>query len=181
VVVYRDDVCGVLGYHLLVPMEGVVTVWEAFVREGAAVRAMGWAAFNTARIEAGRPLFGVDFDETILPAETSQINRAVSFTKGCYLGQEVVARMHARNQVAKRLVGFRMKADALPLAGAPILDGESNTVGVVTSSTVSPVLSNAAIGLGYVKKPLFAAGTGVRIPAEGGVREAEVVEVPFVR
>ena len=188
--IYRDDVCNVPGYHLLVPTEAVGGLWATLVPQssgrvtlppsGTTIKPTGWAAFNSARIEAGRPLFGIDFDDTILPAETSQFNRAVSTTKGCYLGQEIVARMHARNQVAKLLVGLRMQANALPLAGSPILDGESNTVGVVTSSTVSPVLSNASIALGYVKKPLFAAGTQLRIPAEGALQPAVVTPTPFV-
>src|SRR5205807_8530340 len=109
------------------------------------LRPIGWAAFNAARIEAGRPIFGIDFDESVLPAETGQFNRAVSVTKGCYLGQEIVARMHARQQVARQLAGIRMDSDALPIAGAKIFDDASNEIGGVTSSTLSPVLSNVAI------------------------------------
>jgi len=60
------------------------------------------------------------------------------------------------------------------------MDEQSNAVGVITSSTVSPVLSNCAIGLGFVRKPFMTAGTKVRVPAEGTVREATVVELPFL-
>ena len=77
----------------------------------------------------------------------------------CYVGQEVVARMHGRGQVAKKLVGIRMDDVALPIAGTQIFDESSNLTGVITSSTVSPVLSNAAICLGFVKCPLFEIGT----------------------
>lgn len=186
VTVYRDDPCGVPGYHILVSTESAAALWAALLKSPNESplpfpKPTGWAAFNSVRIEAGRPLFAVDFDDTILPAETSQINRAVSFTKGCYLGQEIVARMHARNQVPKLLVGLRMLADALPVAGSPILDSESNTVGVVTSSTISPILSNAPIALGYVKKPLFTIGTQLQIPAEGALHPAAVAETPFVK
>src|ERR1700677_3091319 len=97
------------------------------------VRPAGWAVFNTTRIEAGRAMFGIDFDDSVLPAETGQLDRAVSFTKGCYLGQEIVARMHARGQVARQIVGIRMKEDALPIAGAAILDKEKNQIGGITS------------------------------------------------
>jgi glycine cleavage system aminomethyltransferase T len=108
------------------------------------------------------------------------MDRAVSLTKGCYPGQEIVARMHARKQIAKQLVGIRMNDDALPIAGAQINDEQGNTVGGVTSSTISPILSGAAICLGYVKRPLFSLGTKVTIPAEGQMRQAMVVQTPFI-
>ena len=147
---------------------------------GPSRRPCGWAAFNTTRIEAGRALFGIDFDESVLPAETGLFDRAVSLTKGCYLGQEIVARMHARGQIARKLVGIRMENDALPLAGSKIYDDQQNEIGGVTSSTISPVLSNIAICLGYVKKPFFAAGTKLKIPAEGSIRTGQVVDLPFI-
>lgn len=212
-VVFRDDVAGSPGFHLVVDSSRAREIWSSLMtRFGETPEAgrrrrvwpVGWAAFNACRIEAGRPLFGVDFegvpaasayparkqreDEAaeeaaapgVLPAETGQLKRAVSFTKGCYLGQEIVARMYARGQVAKQIVGLRLDDDALPIAGAPVLDEASNVVGVVTSSTVSPLLSNKAICLGYVRKPLMKAGSIARVPAEGSVRTATVVELPFV-
>jgi folate-binding protein YgfZ len=145
------------------------------------LRPGGWAALNATRIEAGRRIFGIDFDETVLPAETGLLARAVSFTKGCYLGQEIVARMHARGQVARQLVGIRMDDDALPIAGAQVFDDQSNQVGAITSSTVSPVLSNAALCLGMVKRPFVPLGSVVNIPAEGSIRRATVVELPFLK
>jgi folate-binding protein YgfZ len=143
-------------------------------------RPAGWAVFNTTRIEAGRAMFGIDFDDSVLPAETGQLDRAVSFTKGCYLGQEIVARMHARGQVARQIVGIRMKDDALPIAGAAIMDQQKNQVGGVTSSTISPVLSNTAICLGLVKSAVSAVGTEVLVAAEGAFRTATVAELPFI-
>ncbi|MGC4032906.1 MAG: hypothetical protein QM754_14455 [Tepidisphaeraceae bacterium] len=124
---WRDDVCGVPGLHLIVPRDRAVEVWQHLLtRHGnetaigkRPLRPIGWAAFNATRIEAGRPLFGIDFDLAtpsfpgkkadapedpaarpmgVLPAETAMLDRAVSFVKGCYLGQEVVARMHARRR-----------------------------------------------------------------------------------
>jgi glycine cleavage system aminomethyltransferase T len=68
----------------------------------------------------------------------------------------------------------------LPIAGAPIYDPAQNSIGVVTSSTISPILSGAAIGMGIVKRPHFAIGTKLIIPAEGQMREAMVVKTPFV-
>ncbi len=74
-----------------------------------------------------------------------------------------------------------MDDDALPIAGAQIFDEQSNQIGVVTSSTVSPVLSNAAIGLGLVKRGFIAVGSVLHIPAEGSIRKAVVAELPFVK
>jgi len=186
VLVFRDDVCGVPGYFLVVGRGDVGEVWKALAApyEGQTnkrtLRPGGWAMFNATRIEAGRPMYGIDFSDQSLPAETGAFGRAVSVVKGCYLGQEIVARMYARNVVAKELVGVRMLADALPTAGAEVLDGAGTNVGVVTSSTLSPVMGRAAVALATVKKGFTAVGTKLRIPAESAMREAEVVGLPFV-
>jgi folate-binding protein YgfZ len=194
-VVWRDDPCGTSGFFLIVPSESAVVVWNHLIATfsnptvtGAAInvgrrllRPIGWAAFNTTRIEAGRPLFGIDFDETFLAAETGQLARAVSFTKGCYPGQEIVARMHARKQLAKQIAGIRMEGDSLPVAGTHIFDDASNQIGGITSSTLSPILSNASICLGILKRPFFNVGSAVVIPAEGAMRKGIVVELPFKR
>jgi aminomethyltransferase len=223
VLAHRDDLCGVPGYGLIVPTDGIEAVWSTFTCEAGMpeeratagdrsissgrecelpdqakqagnsvppgqslrfpglARPAGWAAFNSVRIEAGRPIFGIDYDESVLPAETGQLHRAVSFTKGCYLGQEIVARMHARQQVSRMIVGIRMEGSALPMAGAKIHDAEGNEVGGVTSSTLSPMLSMAAIALGIIRRGHTAVGTPVCIPAEGAMHTGKVVELPFVR
>ena len=190
VTVWRDDPCGVPGLHLIFPTAAAQQIWTSFVNRFGQpvehgrrpVRPAGWAAFNSCRIEAARPLFGIDFDESILPAETgpATFDRAVSVTKGCYLGQEIVARMHARKQVARQWVGIKVEDGSLPLAGAQLFDNTVNVIGGITSSTISPILSNAAICLGYLKKPFFAEGTTVQVPAEGSLRRAIVVKTPFL-
>jgi folate-binding protein YgfZ len=189
VVVWRDDPAGVPGYHLLIPVEQIRVVWMNLVQLGKPaeelgkrkLRPIGWAAFNAARIEAGRPMFGIDFDDTILPAETDQMNRAVSFTKGCYPGQEIVARMHARQAVAKQIAGLKFANDALPIAGAIVTDDKDNVVGGITSSTISPMLSNTAIAIALLKRPNFSVGTVLNVPAEGTMRKAVVTELPFLK
>lgn len=189
VTIYRDDRAGVPGFYLMVATSAASSLWNQLIeRFGQSdtlgkrrLRPVGWAAFNAARIEAGRAMYGIDFDDSVLPAETGLMNKAVSMTKGCYLGQEIVARMHARGQFARQLVGLKMDGLALPIAGAPIHDEQANIIGGVTSSTVSPILSNAAIALGYVKRPFVAEGTAVRIAAEGDIRPAKVVGLPFVQ
>jgi folate-binding protein YgfZ len=185
---WRDDPTGTPGWHLVGSATGIAGFWTRMLDmfgQGAKtgkrlLRAIGWAAFNACRIEAGRPIYGIDFDDSVLPAETAQLERAVSFTKGCYIGQEIVARMHARGQLARQMVGIRMESDALPIAGAPVLDEQSSQVGGITSSTLSPVLSNTAICLGMVKKAHIEPGSRVMVPAEGAVRRGTVVTLPFV-
>ncbi|HEX8915164.1 MAG TPA: hypothetical protein VF796_22625, partial [Humisphaera sp.] len=149
VVVWRDDVTGSPGLHLLVPTDRVGHVWSQLVANlGGLVahakrplRPVGWAAFNTCRVEAGRPLFGIDFDASVLPGEldADTFGRHVNVAKGCYVGQEIVARMYARKQSARLLVGLRMPDEALPMAGSAVYDDAGNQVGGITSSTISPV------------------------------------------
>ena len=206
-VAYRDDICGVPGVHLWLPADRVVGVWDDLTtRFGETLddrrfgerrlTPLGWAMFNACRIEAGRPLLGVDFPAAppsragksredppkggALPAETGRLfDRAVSVTSGCYLGQEVVARMHARRVTAKQIVGIRMADDALPTAGVPV-EVDDGEVGTVTSSTISPVLSAACLCLATIKRPHFEIGTKVTIPAEGRNAAGEVVALPFL-
>jgi len=187
-ILWRDDPTGAAGYHLLIPKDSVRDVWiklSALAQPAELgkrkLRPIGWAAFNAARIEGGRPLFGIDFDDTILPAETGQMARAVSFTKGCYPGQEIVARMHARRVVAKQVIGLKFADDALPIAGAGVSDDNSNIIGGITSSTISPMLSNTAIAIGLLKRPFFSPGTVVNVPAEGAMRKGVVTELPFLK
>ena len=189
VIVWRDDACGVPGHHLVFPIDASERIWSGLSKlfepkelGKRELRPAGWAAFNAARIEAGRPIFGIDFDDTVLPHETGVLlERAVSFTKGCYLGQEIVARMQARGQWARQLVGIKMTGEELPIAGAAVYDDNDNQVGGITSSTVSPMLSNVAICLGLVKKPFAGLGTVLNLPAEGQIRKGCVAELPFVK
>ena len=88
--------------------------------------------------------------------------------------------MHARQQVARRIAGLRIDGDALPLAGSKILDDKGNEIGGITSSTIAPVLSNASIAIALLKKPHFTTGSIVIVPAEGQMRKATVVDMPFL-
>lgn len=209
-IVWRDDPTGSPGYYLIVPSASAKALWmNLLTRFGAdnqtqkrTLRPIGWAAFNATRIEGGRPIFGIDFDAApiataapgkkevsptepptggALPAETGLFDRAVSVVKGCYLGQEIVARMHARNQVARQIAGIRLESDALPIAGGQVLDQQSNPIGVITSSTISPVLSGNAICLALLKKPHFEIGSKLKIPAEGAIHDGTVVPTPFLK
>lgn len=128
----------------------------------------GEEALDVLRIEAGIPRFGVDMDETNLAPEAGIEARAISYTKGCYIGQEVISRIRTYGQVAKALRG--LKCDILPKRGDKLfLQGKE--VGHVTSAIFSPALKQN-IALGYIRREHNAIGTKL----DG----AEIVQLPFV-
>lgn len=174
------------GIGLLVPADRVEAVWEAMLERPAPgrrpVRAVGWNAFNIARIEAGTPMFHLDFGPDALPHETGLVDRRVNFEKGCYPGQEVVARIRSRagGRGKRRVVGLRLREDALPVAGGQVFDpegGVADQVGVVTSSTVSPMRGAAPIAFATVRASHMDPGTDVLVNAEGGTVAATVTDL----
>ncbi len=137
-------------------------------RETLRGRPIGWLAFNTARIEAATPLFHIDFTTDCVPAETGLLDVAVSFTKGCYLGQEIVARMKSLGHPKRLLVALTLPDDRLPTAGTVVSSTGDKVaeVGMVTSSAVSPILGRA-VALAMVKWAWHTPGTKLTVPAEG--------------
>lgn len=130
-------------------------------------------AIEAARIEAGVPLYGIDITEDNLPQEVDRNDRAISFTKGCYLGQETVARIDALGHVNRTLVGLRFSGEQAPPAGCELKSGES-VVGRVTSLAFSRRFS-ATVALGYVKQGQNQ--PGMRLTSEAG--EAMVTALPM--
>jgi tRNA-modifying protein YgfZ len=130
------------------------------------------AAAHCLRIEHGRPRYGVDLDETVIPQEAGLNERAVSFTKGCYVGQETVARLHYRGKPNRRLCGLRLSALAEP---GDELQFEGRAVGRVSSVAPSPRFGPIALGLVRREAPV---GATVSVGA-GGEVTAEVIELPF--
>ena len=180
--------CGEPGIGLLAPRETIEPLWERLISSPAPGRrpgrAIGWNAFNIARIEHGRPMFHLDFGPDALPHETGLIPRRVDFRKGCYPGQEVVARMEARGGGRGRrgVVGIRPEQDALPVAGAQVFDAErgiENQVGVVTSSTVSPLRGAAPIAFATVRASHMDPGSAVLVNADGQTVPATVTDLEF--
>ncbi len=157
--------------QLLVPAASAPAVVEA-LGAGGRLPEGGSEALEILRIEAGVPAFGAELDETVLPAEAG-LEDAVSFDKGCYTGQEVVARMASRGQAGHRLVGLSFPGGECAPAGTKISD-RRREVGELTSACVSP--SAGAIGLGFVRRGHEAPGTALE--ADG--REARVAALPFV-
>jgi folate-binding protein YgfZ len=134
------------------------------------------ATAEAIRIEAGVPAFGPDMDAETIPLEAGIESRAISLTKGCYVGQEVIIRVLHRGhgRVARRLVGLVLDGDAPPPAGAEVRAGDRE-IGHVTSSAVSPALGRP-IALAYLQRDFLAAGTPVVVAGTPAI----VATLPFV-
>ncbi len=149
------------------------------LRRAGAVDASVEAA-EILRVEAGRPRYGVDMDETTIPLEAGIEARAISFTKGCYPGQEVITRVLQRGhgRVAKRLVGVACESDHVPVHGDLVVAGDRE-IGRVTSATFSPSLE-VPIALGYLHRDFVNPGTAVAVVHDDARIAAHVVTLPFV-
>jgi tRNA-modifying protein YgfZ len=187
VTVDRDDAAGEPGFELLVARDAATAVYEQLLEKGLShdgngggvgLRQAGWHAFNMARIEAGRPLYNLDFGPGSLPHETGVLRERVSFTKGCYLGQEVVARMESRGHPKQQLVALRFDQSQArtglgeprqPVTGShvwPASAPDGDPVGAVTSSTLSPMLGGEPVCFAMVKFEHTPAGTQLLVAAD---------------
>jgi folate-binding protein YgfZ len=175
VIVRRIAEFGGVAVELLVGRDRLAAVESTLAAAGVAPLAS--EAAEALRIEAGVPQFGRDMDEETIPLEAGIEERAISFTKGCYVGQEVIIRVLHRGhgRVARRLVGLVFDAAAaVAPPGTPLaIDGKE--VGQVTSSTFSPSLQRP-IALAYLKRDFTAPGTRALTP---GGEAAEVAALPF--
>jgi folate-binding protein YgfZ len=179
----RFDETGEAGVHLWLPIDHAVAAWDHLIVKGTALgmKPLGWSAFNVARVEAGRVMFNIDFGPTNLPHETGIVDELVSFTKGCYRGQEIVARMQSLGHPARCLVGFVVQdSEKLPVAGSPLLDPDDpagDPVGAITSSANSPRRSGRPVGIGMVKWDMRQPDTTLRAPAEGEPVQVRLCEL----
>jgi len=165
------------GAHLLVPSAIGAPFWNALLECGRPIGAVavGARALESLRIEAGVPRFGAELDPTRFPAEAG-IEQAVSYTKGCYLGQETTMRIRTQGSVNRRLIGLWLDGPRLPETGAPLF-AEGQKVGVITSALDSPTLKRK-IALGYVQKGFFTPGTVLTLDDQS---RATVTPLPFYR
>jgi folate-binding protein YgfZ len=166
---------GLPGAEILVAREHLSAAWNA---ASAAVCAaggspIGYRALNTLRLEAGVPWFGVDFDEGQIPHEAALEHSHISYTKGCYTGQEIVERVRSRGHVNRRRTALAFSAAEPPQAGA-LLTVAGSEVGHVTSAAFSP-RAEKPIGMGYLKREHTQPGSRVQC----GDSEADVIELPL--
>jgi folate-binding protein YgfZ len=175
VLVARVPDIGIEGYELILPVESRPLLWRRALELGAVPA--GLDTWEIARIEAGRPEWGIDIDDTTIPQEANfdELD-AISYTKGCYIGQEVVARVHFRGHVNRHLRGLRAASSEAPPTGAQLIDDAGNHVGDVRSSVASPRLGGIALGM--VRREV-ALGASLNAKWEGGERRVDVTTLPF--
>jgi tRNA-modifying protein YgfZ len=164
----RRAVASDLGVDLIVPALQAESTRSALVEAGAVE--VSEAAAEILRVESGRPRYGAEMTEATIPAEAGINERAVSFTKGCYIGQETVARLHYKGKPNRHLRGLRLSSPAAD--GDAIRLGERE-VGTVGTACVSP--AHGAIALAIVRRE---ASPGDRVEV-GEAASAEIVELPF--
>jgi len=174
-IVLRTPAMGVPGFELLAGREQIVALHSAL--GDASVAAIDSSTAETLRIEAGVPRFHKDMDEETIPLEAGIESQAISLTKGCYVGQEVIIRVLHRGhgRVARKLVGLSIDGPTTPDAGVAV-QGGGREIGHVTSSTWSPAL-NRPIALAYVHRDFVEPGTTVTVDG----REAHVTALPLVQ
>lgn len=165
------------GFDLIVNADQAGTLWDTLHNAGA--RPVGYDALEMLRVEAGLPRYGVDMDDTNVVTETG-LDDAVSYTKGCYVGQEIIARIKYRGHVAKKLSGLVFDPAQKVAAGVVIKSADGKEIGRTTSVTYSPHLGRT-IALGYLKYDYLAPGTSVKVSAGDEEAPAQVTELPFVR
>lgn len=164
------DRTGLGGAFVLAPKERAGEVAAALARVATVGDEAGWDAL---RHERAVPRFGVDFDEQSYPQEARLETTAVSFDKGCYLGQEVVCMLQMRGHVKRKLAAVVLEATQTPLKGTPVTDEAGAAVGEVTSAAASPTLGKT-VALAMIKRTQAEPGKAVMV---GGAR-GEVVERP---
>jgi folate-binding protein YgfZ len=180
VVVIGSDDYGVAGFETFVSTSEADR-WVDALRARGAVDVEA-AAVEVTRVEAGRPEYGPDMDDHTIPLEAGIEARAISQTKGCYVGQEVIVRVLHRGQgrVARHLVGLIAAHPETPLSRGMRLEAGGKSIGSITSAVSSPRLGRP-IALGYVHRDFAEPGRVIQIAAEGGSAgpSLTVVTTPF--
>lgn len=174
--VFPNPRCTEEGYDLFVPIENLAGLWSALTTAQKMIP-VGQAAYDILRIEAGIPLFGQDMDENTIPNE-ALLEKAVSWTKGCYPGQEVVARIKYRGGVTKMLSGLLISENKEPPPVGSKIFKNSELVGNVTSSCYSFALKSS-IAMSLIKKIAAENGTSIQIEHQGKQWPAKIKNLPF--
>ncbi len=173
-VVAAYGLTGEPGFQLFVPAAGSEAARDRLTTAGVrhGLVAGGAEALEILRVESGLPIAGAELTEDVLPPE-AHLERAISYTKGCYTGQEIIARLRSRGQVAHLLVGIVPEGPD-PLQRGQAIHAGGEAIGEITSAVVSPIAG--PIALGFVRRAHAAPGTAVTVDG----REARVAALPFV-
>jgi folate-binding protein YgfZ len=171
------------GYDIIAPSSALPALWDVLLESGTelGVRPVGWEALETLRIEAGQPRYGAELTEETIPTEayeaTGLLPRAISFTKGCYTGQEVIVRIAHRGHVNRHLRGVLLGDSPAPAFRTPLINPETGKeIGWTASAAYSPLLDQT-VALAYIRREI-GPGSVVRIGAPDGA-EAVAAALPF--
>jgi glycine cleavage system T protein len=177
--VMRTEETGEVDLEILLPADGLPAAWNSLLQAGAAhgIKPVGSHAREALRIEAGIPKAGPELNEEIVPPEANLEDKAFSLTKGCYPGQEAVARMDTYGNVRRHLVGLVLKDSTIPPKGSKLFSGDRE-VGWISSAVRSPQLKQV-IALGFPLRDFSKPGTELTADVNGKRLPATVQELPF--
>jgi folate-binding protein YgfZ len=169
--VVRSDHPRSESYEIWIAPRDVLKLWQALVAAGA--NPVGWEALEVDRIVYGIPRYGVDLRDRDLPQEASQ-DRALSFNKGCYVGQEIVERVRSRGAVHRQFSGFLLDGAVAIVAGAKIVSSEKEVGEITSAATVALDGREKTVALGYIRRESGTPGREVTI----GSSQAIIVQLP---
>jgi aminomethyltransferase len=177
--IIRTEETGEQDFEVLIPVEGVTVAWEQLMTAGApfGIKPVGAEAREVLRIEAGLPKAGPDLNEEIVPPEANLEGKAFSLSKGCYPGQEVVARMDTYGNVRRHLVGLILQDKTVPPKGAKLFSGDRE-VGWISSAAFSPQ-RNAVLAFGFPLRDFSSPDTALTVEVAGTHHPATVHALPF--
>ncbi len=178
-VVLRTEETGEIDLEVLTPIDRIGALWDRLWQAGGplGLRAFGTEAHEALRIETGLPKAGIDLTEEIVPPEANLEGKAFSLSKGCYPGQEVVARMDTYGNVRRRMVGLQIQGTTVPPRGAKLFSGDRE-VGWLSSAGYSPGLKHP-IALGFPLRDFSTPGTELTVEVDGQKLPATVSALPF--
>tara|TARA_A100001037_G_scaffold306844_2_gene356946 strand:+ start:7978 stop:9045 length:1068 start_codon:yes stop_codon:yes gene_type:complete len=168
---------GEKGYLLITNNDEAIDLWKNLSSKG--IQPSGLNAFESLTLESGLPLFGTELGPDINPMQAFIENEAIDFEKGCYIGQEVIAKIKYIGQVNKGLIGIQILGEKIPKHHSKIFF-EDQEVGAITRCNFSPS-TNKIIAMGYVQKKAMDIGTEINILSEDESIQAKVVEIPFLK
>ena len=177
IMIARELWTGENGYLLVGHRENADSVWRALSDAGA--NPAGIAAFESLTLEAGVPLFGKDMTSAVNPMQAGLEEKAIDFEKGCYIGQEVIAKIKYLGQVNRGLMGLKVSGDITPEPGAAVHSDEKN-IGSITRAAYCPTV-DAVLAFSYLPRAQMEPGTEVRVACRGGDAKATVESLPIYR
>ncbi len=181
VIISATGYTGAGGFELYLPNDVVAKVWEDIMEAGeiSGIKPVGLAARDTLRLEMGYCLYGNDIDDTTSPLE-ADLGWITKFTEGNNFIDREFLWKQKQEGVKRKLAGFEMLEKGIPRQHYNILDDQGNTIGHVTSGTISPMLQRG-IGMGYIMTDMTRPGQSIRIEIRNKILQAQVVRLPFYK